>query len=123
MEPSPVLIAPFQVHVRGGARFGRCFQDGGMADAGIEPDVEDVRLFPEDSPRRIGAAGSRGQQVARLPLEPDVGAVLPDERRPHGQDLLRHDLAVARLAVEHGDRHAPDRWREMHQSGRFSIIP
>ena len=79
-----------------------------MADAGIEPDVEDVRLFLEIAPAALRAAGPRRQELLRLPLEPDVGAVLADEPDHVVEDLFGHQLAVAPLAVEHRDRHAPE---------------
>ena len=83
-------------------------QNGGMTDARIEPDVQDVGLLPEIFPAARGAAGPRGQQASSLPLEPDIGSVLADQSDHMIQNRLRHEFAVAPLAIKHRDRNAPE---------------
>jgi len=73
------------------------FQDGGVAHARIEPDIEDVRFLLELCTTALWAACPCRHQFLRLTLKPDVGAVLPDKPDDVVQDLLRHELAVAPL--------------------------
>jgi hypothetical protein len=42
-----VLIAAFQVKIGRPGQIIPVFEDGGMADPGIEPDIENVGLFDE----------------------------------------------------------------------------
>src|SRR6266567_1657955 len=107
VEPAAVLVAPLQVHVGRGAKVGAALQHGGMGDAGVEPDVEDVHLLVEVALAARGADRLLGEETRRFPVVPDIGAVLLEElRHVEHHRGLRQDLAAA-LAIEGGNRHTP----------------
>ena len=56
----------------------------------------------------LGADEALGQQAGGLPVKPDVGALLPEQRRHMGDGLGGDDVGAAVVAVEDGDGHAPD---------------
>src|SRR5277367_1359718 len=58
VEPAAVLIAAFQVEIRGPCEAVRSSQHGQMAGSGIEPDVQDVGLFAELNAAALSAGDS-----------------------------------------------------------------
>ena len=127
MEPAAVLVGAFEIHHRvgpavvlaldaGEAReMLRVLQHEGVRRAGVEPDVADVvDLLPV-------LVGARAEEaLARAGLVPGVGALLLEGvgdalvDRVVLQDLRR---AVALLAHEHRDRHAPGALARDHPVG------
>jgi hypothetical protein len=70
-----MLVAAFQVQVRRPAQVGRCLQHGGMADPGVEPDVQDVVFLFKARPPHWAQAFLAGSMKSVRLFEPDVGAV------------------------------------------------
>ena len=63
-----MLVAPFKVEVGRPGEVGMSFQHGSVADAGIEPDIQDVRLLGEAVATTFGttvAGGADQQRHAR----------------------------------------------------------
>src|SRR5207248_4480676 len=108
MEPAPVLIGAFQVQLRRPAQLGPRFEHGGVAAAGVEPDVEDVRLLAKARTTALRTARPGRQQVTGCARVPLVGAVAVVEDARHVlDDTFLEQHRVARVAVERDDRHAP----------------
>ncbi len=107
MEPAPVLIVPLQIHVRRRGQVRPVFQNGGMTDPRIEPDVEDVRLLPEMFMSAGGANRTREHQVFRLLFEPDIGAMIPDQGDHTIQKFFRQEFLIALFAVKNRQGYAP----------------
>ena len=92
----------------GELRFGRCSRTAAWLTPESNQTSRMFVSFLKIAPAAFRAAGSRRHQILRLPLEPDIGAVLPDQPDDVVEDLLGHQLALALLAVEHRDRNAPE---------------
>ena len=109
MEPAPVLVATLQIHVRRRPVIGpdAGLQHGGVADPRIEPDVEDVGFLLESAVSAVGADRPGRQQLSGLPLKPNVGTVLPDERHNMIQHGPGQQFPAAVATIENGDRDAP----------------
>src|SRR5687768_10553058 len=108
MEPAPVLIRAFEIHLDGPAQLRSGLDDGRMTAAGIEPHVENVALLAKLLAAALRASRARRQQLpgaAAMPLV-DAATVAEDVRDVLDEALLDED-GVARLAVERDDRHTP----------------
>ena len=122
LEPAPVLVVPFEVHVRGALSvraeelrpLARA-QHRHVRHAGVEPDVHDVALLLEElvtAPVRV-----RRKEVLRGARVPRVAALGPEDLDDAREELLllrrvvlpRVDFAPLAVAygVEQGDRRAP----------------
>ncbi|OPY86033.1 MAG: hypothetical protein A4E72_01748 [Syntrophus sp. PtaU1.Bin208] len=82
-------------------------QDCGMADPGIEPDIENIRFFPEFLALTFRADRPGRQKIRSLPFKPDIGAEFPDETHQMIHDLRSHQMGATGFAVKHGNRNAP----------------
>ena len=127
MEPAAVLVAAFQIHhgvlaavdlaLDAGEprKMHGIFQHEGMGRAGVEPDVADV---VDLLPVLIGVRAE--EALARAIHVPGVGAFLLEGVGDALVDgLVLQDLrgAVALLAHEHRDRHAPGALARDHPVG------
>ncbi len=74
VKPAAVLVVAFQVHVAGRSELRPLFQHGRMADARVEPDVENIYFLGE-----LRAAAVRAKRVLGIRswvlLKPDIRAV------------------------------------------------
>jgi len=94
-------------------------QDRMPARTGVEPNVENIRLATNAVPPQLAQcaplAATRRRPACATPPR------LLSQKAPGSAGSGRSPSAVAAaLAQEHRDRHAPHRWREMHQSGRVA---
>src|SRR6266540_709628 len=71
--------------------------------AGVEPDVEDVELFPE----LFAAAFAGGQKIGRRTLVPRVRSLRAKDLCDPSEELRRVNHLVAFVAVEDRDWNAP----------------
>ena len=109
VEPAAVLVAAFEVEVGGPVQVGVDVEDGEPACAGVEPDVEDVRLFAERGAAAVSAGRSGGKQSRRRRVVCQASA--PSWSKRSTMLLLSaviDERLVALLAEEDGDGHAPD---------------
>ncbi len=72
LEPAAVLVGAFEVEVRRCAQVCVLFQDAGVGNAGVEPDVQGVRDL------LVVCALCLSEQVLGFELEPGVDALLLD---------------------------------------------
>src|SRR5205823_9666013 len=72
-----------------------------------EPDVEDVALLAELAAAALRARLARREKLAGRMLVPGVGPFLAEEVRHPLEELRGGDRLAALLAIENGDRHAP----------------
>ena len=108
MEPSAVLVAAFEIEIGGPGQAGFVAEHGGVAASGLEPDIQNVRLFCELRIAALGAFGSGRDQGVGLRCVPGVGAAAREQFDHLAvQGGIVQGLAAA-LAQEHRDRHAPD---------------
>ena len=137
VEPSSVLIVPFQIHVRGPGEPARG-EDGLMGHARLEPDIDNLLLGLEPFPARAaGADDPLGNQAvdpflhrgvghvratARIrPPVPRVRAFRAEQARDVREELrIADERRLIGLVDEAGLAHHGG--REMHQSGRLAIM-
>ena len=95
LKPAAVLVRAFQVHECGEAQAEILAEDGAMARAGLEPDVEDVTLLSERCSAALRARRSRGQQFFDGKGKPGVGPFRAKQvsKVPHGSG--REQLGLA----------------------------
>ncbi|VTR68162.1 hypothetical protein DESC_70002 [Desulfosarcina cetonica] len=107
VEPAAMLVAALQIEVGRPCQVIAVLQYGSLADARIEPDVEDVVLFGKTGVAAVRADRVLGHQFGNRFLEPHVGPVGGEliENMVHGG--LVHVHGVALLADEDRDRHPP----------------
>ncbi len=107
MEPPAVLVRAFQVQIGGPPALTARLQNRRVADAGLEPDIQDVLFFLKGVPSAFPADRARRHQILRRLLKPHVGATLGDEVS-HMVDYLgvREHLSACR-ADEGRDRCPP----------------
>ena len=74
LEPTAVLVGGFKVEVGGSREFWVAIEDGDVAGAGVDPDVEGVAAFAGAS----GKVEEGGEFVVGF-FEPDIGAVFFNE--------------------------------------------
>ena len=86
-----------------------------------QPSSVSVSFFKR-SAAAVRAAQALRDKLHGLALKPDVRAVLAEQGGDVGDGLRGADGLAAVLAVEHRDRQAQRRWREMHQSARSRIM-
>ena len=108
MEPAAVLIAAFDVHIRGPGQLVGGGEHGQMARAGIEPDIQDVGFLTELGGAAFGASHAGRQQLGGGALIPDVSGVLGEEAHDAIQDFAIGDGLAATVAIEDDNGHAPD---------------
>ena len=94
-----------------------------VARAGLEPDVEDVHLFPELRAAAVGALRSRGNRCRRLRACTRRRRLRArTARRPCGSPPGRLS-GLPQPSHRNTAMGTPQmRWREMHQSGRVAIM-
>jgi hypothetical protein len=97
-----MLVAPFEVHVGRASEVRSAFENGGMADTRIKPDIEDIHFLLETTGPAMGAERPHGDEIRGLALEPDIGAELADELDDMIQDLLVGDDLAALSAIKNG---------------------
>src|SRR5690242_11707977 len=108
MKPAAVLIGALEVQLRRPAQLGPRLEHGGVAAAGVEPHVEDVRLLAEAIAAALCATRAWRQQARRRSRMPLVGAgALAEDPRNVLDDALVEQHRVAALAIERDDGHAP----------------
>ena len=98
-------------------------EDGAMARAGLEPDVEDVALLAERCPAALRA---RGRRRAAAPRPDRVNQASAPSARNRSRKC-RTVSAVSNwvwhdVQPKAGIGTPQDRWRLMHQSGRSETI-
>src|ERR1700682_4039908 len=108
MEPAAMLVVPFEIDLARPVELGALAQHGDVRAAGVEPDVEDVALFPERRAAALRAALSGLEEVLRRPLVPGVGTLVQEVLLYFLEELGRGDGLIALVAIENGDRHAPE---------------
>jgi len=107
MEPSPVLVAPLQIHVRRGGEIVAGLKNSGVGDAGIEPDVKYVHLLFQVPAATGRAFHARREEFPRLALIPYVGAEFREQIGHVAHHRGIGDGLAAALADEGGYGHAP----------------
>ena len=127
LKPAAVLVGAFEIHDGIGAavllaldageagKVLRIFEHEGVGRTGIEPDIENV---VDLLPVFVGALAE--EALARAVGVPGVGAFLREgvhDARVHALVLQDFGRAVALLAHEHRDRHAPGALARDHPVG------
>src|SRR5258706_427713 len=107
MKPSAILIAALQVHVRRPRQPVLRLENRQVADARIEPYIQDVVFLAESHAPALRALGIRPGQLRRALRIPDIGRLLAEQFYDAVQNLAVGERLLASLAVEHNDRHAP----------------
>ena len=96
-----MLIRRLQIHIGGFAQRRMRGEDGLMADAGINPDVDRIAAMA----RSIGQAKFARERFI-VEIEPDVGAAAVDEVRELANPIrVQNGSTLGR--VESRQRHAP----------------
>src|SRR5688572_19340305 len=108
MEPATKLVAAFEVKARRPRQTIRFVENGQVARAGVEPDVENISFFNELSAATPGAFPVLTDQLGRPALVPDIRGVLAEERNYSIQNLAVRDGLAPTRAITGQDRHAPD---------------
>ena len=69
MEPSAVLVAAFEIEISREGQVRFLAKDGGIARAGLEPDIDDVGFFPEFCSAALGALAANRKPIGfwRIP--------------------------------------------------------
>ena len=101
LEPAAVLVSRFEIEVGGEGEFGALAQDGFVAEAGIDPDIERV----------VAARGASGEADERGPggiveFEPGVRSFFRKDLGDFGDDRGVEDRFAA-FGVENRERDAP----------------
>ncbi len=79
VKPAPVLVAAFQVHVRGGAEIVARFQHRGVGNAGVEPHIQDVHFLFQVRAAAGRACRPSRQEIRCVTFIPDIGAKLGEQ--------------------------------------------
>ncbi len=106
-----MLVRAFQVDVVAVVLFAQlraCGGNHGAADAGVDPHIQDVRLFLEVRALALGAGGTRGLQLLHGQIGPGFDALLLYGRSGLFEDVLVHEWLTAFRAAQHRDGRAPD---------------
>ena len=106
IEPAAVLVVALEIEVAGIFRAALA-QNAIPGRARIEPDVHDVGLLAVIPIRGGGVAIAFREQILRLGLEPNGGAVLAEKLRDMGEDGLFEDWGAI-LVIKNRQRNAPD---------------
>ncbi len=110
VEPAAVLVGALQVDVLAvvlHAQLGAGLGGHHAADAGVDPDIQDVRLLLEDLAAALGAFRARGLQLLHGQLRPDLDALLLDGGGRLLEDVLVHQRLAALRAAQYGDGRSP----------------
>ena len=83
-------------------------EDGEMAGAGIEPDVENVGFLAEGCAAALGALAAGAHEFGGGFGIPNVGGVLAELRDDAIENRFIGEWLGAAFAIEDGDGHAPD---------------
>src|SRR5207302_8083049 len=75
--------------------------------AGVEPDVQDVRLLLELRPVALRAAGTAREELGKRLVEPGVGAVLLEDEGDVLHRLGRDERLAVVDAISDGNGDAP----------------
>jgi len=123
VEPAAVLVGPFEVKVDRHAEVLLPLADAGVRDARVEPDVEDVGLLAERLPaaRRAAGPGGRSSAASRSNQASAPSFSKKPATRSMSVRSRRWPPHPSHWKTAMGT--PQDRCREMHQSGRFAIIP
>ena len=92
VEPAAVLVGAFDIEVGGEALLGVADKDGVPADAGVEPDIEDVGLFAEFGAGAVRALCSGEENLLggfRVPGFDAFGFKERDDRAVDGRVIER----------------------------------
>ena len=106
-EPAAVLVGALQVHVRRELEVAAVLADGGVADAGVPPDVEDVLVRLQVVAAALGAYAGVAQVARGVLGEPGVRTLLAEELDHLVERVVVHDGLAAVLAGEGRDGHSP----------------
>ena len=107
LEPAAVLIRALDIDVGGPVRGVVALQEGDVGRAGVKPAVERVAFLVEGLAAAVRADEALRDQLHRVLLKPDIGAVIQEQLGDVGVGLLVADGLAAVLAVEDGDRQTP----------------
>ncbi len=107
VEPSAILVVPFDVHAGGPRQVRPVPEHRGVRDARLEPDVDDVGLLGERRARATRADGPGGDEVARVTAPPGIGPLLAEDRRHQIETRRVEQRLPAAVALQRGDRHSP----------------
>src|SRR5262249_22507531 len=107
MEPAAILIGALEVYVCRPAQLGTERKNRFMARAGVEPDVENVRLALGLMPATLHAREAVRQELFGRPFVPRVAALLLEEVRGAIDELLGQEHFAAARASHRRDRHTP----------------
>jgi len=109
MEPAPVLVRTFQIHIGRKGQLRTLFQHGREARAGIEPDVQDVRFLAPVGTAAGGTGQARRDDGGQVGLEPPVAAAFVSgelgRHVPHPFGIVVG--RIAGFAQKRHDGHAP----------------
>jgi len=94
-----------------------------VADPRVEPDVEDVRLLAQPGATAGRAGRPRGEELRDGGVEPKIRALARDALRDPLEELRRRDHPPQSSQSSTVIGTPQERWREMHQSGRWAIMP
>ena len=118
VEPAAVLIGALQIQLHRGCDLGPLAPDALEGQARVRPHVHDVGDL-------VVVLGVIAEQLARLEREPGIDA--PRLRRawppPRSAPGCADAARPSALCTNSGIGTPQVRWREMHQSGRVSIMP
>jgi len=101
LEPAAVLVGRFEVKVGWVLQFRAAAEDGLMAHAGIDPDVEGVVSFG-----RAGGESEHGGEFRVGHFEPRIGAAFFHEVG-HAADEVAVKDGLSVRCVKNRQRHAP----------------
>src|SRR5439155_11718084 len=107
MEPSAVLVAAFEIEISREGQVRFLAKDGGIARAGLEPDIDDVGFFPEFCSAALGALAANRKPIGfwRIPrVRAGAGKELDHSAVHLG---IAQGLAAA-FTYKHRDGQTPD---------------
>jgi hypothetical protein len=107
VEPAAILVAAFEVHVGRPGEVVFLGQDGEVAGAGIEPDIEDVALLLKFGAAAVGAGVAGAEEFLGGAFVPDVGGVFAEQVDDVIEFGTVGDVLFAGLAGEGDDGDAP----------------
>ena len=113
VKPPTVLVAAFEVNVGRPGDVRPVAEHCGVTRPGIEPHVQDVRFLAQFRVAALGTLRSPRQEILSRVRVPGVGAFLLEKLdrflcQPHSELWRIDQRLLANVAVECGDRDAPD---------------
>ena len=107
MKPAAMLIAAFEIKIRPAAQTRVLFDHRSIADAGIEPDIENIFFAGKILAAAIGTLEIGRHKLVHRPGEPGIRSIFFKDRRDMIADRLGQNGLVTFLAVDRRNRHAP----------------